>query len=302
MNVTLRQLRAFLAVARSGSFTAAAASLHVTQSALSGLIKELEQAVGVQLVDRTTRRIQLSEVGRACHPLFEKIIQDLDGVLGEISNLKALKTGTVRIAVPQLMACTLLPEVIALYKQQYPDVQVRVIDCGVESVVGRVLSGEVDVAIGPERDETPGVAARMLFDLPFVLVLPRRHPLHKRKRITWTNAMDYPFISLQGEFTERLAGDLHAALRDLTVTPANEVSFMTTALSMVGKNLGVATCLPYAEPLVRRYDLRMRRLHPQVSRKFFVYARNGRSLPPATERFVEMLFSFVDGCRWEVEP
>lgn len=300
MNVTLRQLRAFIAVARTGSFTLAADSLHVTQSALSGLIKELEQAVGVQLVDRTTRRIQLSEVGRECYPLFDKILHDLDSVLGEITNLKTLKKGVVRIAVPQLLACTLMPEVIAAYKKQHRDVQVRLVDCGVESVVERVQSGEVDVAVGPERAETPGIEARELFEMPFVLVFPKKHPLGKQKRITWSDAMRYPFISLQGQFTERLSVDLHASLRDLTLSPANEVVFMTTALSMVSADLGVATCLPYAQSLVQRYQLQMRRLHePEVTRKFFVYTRTGRSLAPASESFIDSLFDYIDGYQWD---
>ena len=81
MNVTLRQLRAFLAVTRTGSFTLAAESLYITQSALSGLIKELEQVLGVRLFDRSTRRIQLSEVGRGIYPLIEKSLADLDGAL-----------------------------------------------------------------------------------------------------------------------------------------------------------------------------------------------------------------------------
>ena len=69
MNVTLRQLRAFCALAHTSSFTEAAGSLHVTQSALSGLIKELEQILGVQVVHRSTRKVQLSEAGREFYPL-----------------------------------------------------------------------------------------------------------------------------------------------------------------------------------------------------------------------------------------
>lgn len=300
MNVTLRQLRAFTALARTGSFTYAADSMHVTQSALSGLIKELEQALGVQVVDRTTRKIQLSEVGREFYPLIDKIIQDLDGVLEEVTNLKALKKGMVRIAVPQLMACTMLPEVIAEYRKVQPDVQIRLVDCGVESVVSRVLSGEVDVGLGPERTLTAGVNAATLFEMPFVLVFPKKHPLEKLKRITWADAVGFPFISLQGQFTERLSVDLHASVRDLTLTPSNEVAFMTTALSMVSANLGVAACLPYAESLVHRYQLQMRRLHdPEVMRKFYVFTRNGRSLSPAAESFNEFLFAYVAKQSWQ---
>ena len=125
MNVTLRQLRAFLAVTRTGSFTLAAESLYITQSALSGLIKELEQVLGVRLFDRSTRRIQMSEVGRGIYPLIEKILADLDGALDEVANIKALKRGVVRVAAPQLMACTLLPEVISAFARDFPNITVR---------------------------------------------------------------------------------------------------------------------------------------------------------------------------------
>lgn len=299
MNVTLRQLRAFVALARIGSFTHAADSMHVTQSALSGLIKELEQALGVQLVDRSTRKIQLSEVGREFYPLIKKIVQDLDGALGDISNLKALKKGVVRIAAPQLMSCTLLPEVIAAYRAQHPEVQIRLTDCAVETVPSRVLSGEVDFGIGPEREPTPEIIAKTLFEMPFMLVFPRNHPLEQQQRISWADAMRFPFITLQGQFAERLTLDLHASLRDLTLNPSNEVTFMTTALSMVSANLGITACLPYARSLVKQYQLRMRLLHdPGLTRKFLVFTRNGRSLSPAAQSVMEFLFGFVAEHAW----
>src|SRR5574338_622948 len=122
MNITLRQLRAFVAVACTGSFTLAAERLFVTQSALSGLIKELEQSLGVRLFDRSTRRIELSDVGRGIFPLIDKILLDLDRVIDEVTNLKALKKGLARVAAPQLMACTLLPEVIGSFHGAFPEI------------------------------------------------------------------------------------------------------------------------------------------------------------------------------------
>ncbi|MBA3997641.1 MAG: LysR family transcriptional regulator [Candidatus Accumulibacter sp.] len=299
MNVSLRQLRAFLAVARLGSFSRAADSLHVTQSALSGLIKELEGVLGLQVFDRSTRKIQLSEVGRKLHPIVDKVIQDLDAALDEVASLKALKKGVLRIAAPQLISCTLLPEVIAAYRLAHPDIQVRLVDCVVESVLARVFSGEVDFGIGPERDPTPEIEARTLFEMPFMAVFPLDHPLGELERIRWADAVQYPIIALQGQFTERLSVDLHAALPHLTLTPSNEVTFMTTALSMVSANLGIAACLPYARSLAHPYRLQMRLLHePEVTRKFFVFTRNGRSLSPAAESFIDFLFRFVEQHEW----
>ena len=95
MNVTLRQLRALVALVRTGSFTQAAASLHLTQSALSGQIKELEQALGVRLVERSTRRIGLTEAGRGFYPLVDKILQDLEGVLATVG-ISSASNGAIR--------------------------------------------------------------------------------------------------------------------------------------------------------------------------------------------------------------
>lgn len=299
MSPSLRQMRAFVALAKTGSFTLAAEHLHVTQSALSGLIKELEQVLGVRVVERNTRKSQLSEIGRELYPLFDKMLQDLDGAILDIANRKALKKGMVRVAAPQMLSCTLLPEAIAAYRQAHPEVQVRLVDCPVENVPGRVFSGEVDFGIGPERDPTPEIAAQELFDMPFVLVFPDNHPLGQRARVTWADVNDYPFIALQGQFTERLLRDMHSSFRELSLNPYNEVTFMTTALAMVNARLGITVCLPYAEPMVKRYGLQMRLLEePELTRRFFLYTKTGRAPSPAAESFTAFLLDYVADHEW----
>ncbi|KAB2868629.1 MAG: LysR family transcriptional regulator [Ideonella sp.] len=293
MNVTLRQLRAFVAVARAGSFTLAAEGLFVTQSALSGLMREFEQTLGLRLIDRSTRRMQLSDVGRDLLPLVEKILHDLDGALNEAANLKALKRGTVRVAAPQLMSCTLLPEVIAAFAAQHPGVRIGLVDSPVENVAARVLSGEVDLGIGPERDPNPHVEATTLFELPFMAVMPADHALARRASLRWRDLAASPLISLGGPFAERLAADLHGAARDFTVEA--KVSFMSTALAMASAGLGITVCIPYAGSLVRLYGLVMRPLvDPVVTRRFFVLNRSDRSLSPAAQAFRGFLIGEIE--------
>lgn len=187
MNVTLRQIRAFVALARTGSFTLAAESLFITQSALSGLIKEFEQTLGVRVVDRSTRRIQLSDMGRELHLLLEKNLNDLDRVLQDVAERRDLKSGVVRVAVPQLMASTLLPEIIAAYSSSRENIQIKLIDSLVEGIMSRVFSGEVDFGIGPERDPNSDIAADTLFTGRFMAVFPKGHPLGRRKKIRWAD-------------------------------------------------------------------------------------------------------------------
>lgn len=294
MNPTLRQMRAFVALAKTGNFTLAAQSMHVTQSALSGLIKELEQTLGAKVVDRSTRRALLTDIGRELYPLFSQMIDDLDGALANVADHTQLKKGIVRIAAPQLLSCTLMPQAIAAYRALHPDIEVRLGDTGVESVIARVLSGEADFGIGPEREPAPPLDAQLLFEMPFALVFPKGHELEGQKRISWKDVARYPLISLQGQFTERLLDDVHASLREVPVKPANEVTFMTTALAMAAAGLGVTVCMPYAAPLAALYGLVMRPLEaPVLSRRFFIYTRPGRSLSPAAESFIGFLQEFV---------
>lgn len=297
MNISLRQLRAFVELAKTESFTLAAQNLFITQSALSSLIKQMELSLGLQLFDRSTRRVQLSEVGKDLCPLVDKILLDLGSVLDEAANLKALKKGIVRIASPQLLSSTVLPRVIAQFQQQYPDIQVQLHDCGVEQVANKVLANEVDFGIGPERDSSADIEATLLFQSPFHLVLPVDHPLNQQETITWQCIEHQPLVLLQGQFTKQLSGDLNNTEYgpELNLRPAHLVSFMSTALSMVDSGLGLTVCMPYARPLVELYGLAMRELHhPAVYRRFYDYERMGRTLAPAAEHFKQHLIASID--------
>lgn len=303
MNPNLRQMRALVALAKTGSFTLAADHLNLSQSALSGQIKELEQLLGMRVVERTTRKAQLSELGRELYPLFDKMLHDLDRAMADIASRKALKQGLVRLAAPQMLSCTMVPEVIAAYRAQHPEVQVRLTDCPLEQVSARVFSGEVDFGIGPERDATAEIEALPLFEMPFVVVYRPEHPLAQRKRITWADVDRYPFISLQGQFTERLLRDVHVSFRELSLRPHNEVTFMTTALAMVHAGQGITVCLPYAEKMVQLYGLHMRPLEaPALTRRFFIYTRGARALSPAADSLAGFLRAFVAAHPWNLPP
>ena len=304
MSPTLRQMRAFVALAKTGNFTLAAQSLHITQSALSGLIKELEQTLGTRLFDRSTRRIALTDIGNELQPLFSQMIDDLDGALANIADHAHLRKGIVRIAAPQLMACTLLPEAIAAWSSRHPDVKVSLIDSPVEDVTMQVLSGQVDIGIGPERsigpERVPQLDARLLMEMPFEAVVPPGHVLAGRERVGWADLAAWPFIALRGQFTALLLADMDRdkpvglALRAATLTPAHEVTFMTTALALVAAGLGVTVCMPYAAPLVRQHGLRSLPLgEPALTRRFFIYSREQRALSPAAEAFIGFLADFV---------
>src|SRR5919202_6490375 len=122
MSVSLRQVRAFVSVAHLGSFTRAASLLHLSQPALTVQIRRLEEALGVRLLDRNTRTVELTRVGRELAPVFQRILRELDSVVIDTRDLAAKRYGVVRIAALPSVAAGLLPDAIAAFHEANPRV------------------------------------------------------------------------------------------------------------------------------------------------------------------------------------
>ena len=288
MNVSLRQMRAFVAVARRASFTGAAKELNLTQSALSLLIKDLESELGVRLIERTTRAVALSDVGRELLPSINQVLQDLDRAILSVADLKDLKRGIARIAAPQVMSLARLPAVLVAHAAQNPGVQVRIIECQMEQIEARIIVGEADFGVGPERAVGTDIEVLPLVKVPVMLVCSKQHPLARKQRVTWKDVLAHPFIALRGEYGAQIDRDLHAFSKDLSLNPLHEVTYITTALSMVHSGLGVTACPTDARRLANSYDLMMRPVvEPEMVRELCIYLRRGRALSPAATSLLE---------------
>lgn len=291
MNLTLRQLRAFVAVAETGSFTAAADILHLTQSALSVLVRQLERETRVQLFDRHTRRVVLSEAGRSFQPLIQRLLTDLAGAVAELTDLREKKTGLLRLVAPQLMACTLMPRVIASWRKRYPGVAVNLIDTLPEHLLDGLATGEAELAVGQDVVVDASIVRRTLFRDRHFLICPPEHPFANRRKLRWSELEPYTFIAPTRDFRQRVMPELSPEVRAYMQRPETlEVSYMTTALGMVANGLGLTVCPSYSASLVRAHGLRMVRLDaPDFHREVCVYSAADRSLSPAAASFVEML-------------
>ena len=128
MNITLRQVRAFVVVARFSSFTRAADLLHLTQPALTVQIRQLEQALGVKLFDRSTRAVELTRTGRELLPVLERLLGEFDAVVVSTREMATMRYGTVRMAALPSVAATVLPPLIARFKQRHPHIRITVRD------------------------------------------------------------------------------------------------------------------------------------------------------------------------------
>lgn len=282
MSISLRQLRAFHAVAEQGSFSAAAQELHLTQSALSGLIKELETRLDVRLFDRTTRQLDLSEAGSRLLPYAKRVLNEAAAFQDEVSLLKNGGSGRVRLAVSQQLAASAMPQILGLFRQEKPGIEVQMLDCSVDQVIALVHNAEVDFGIGPERKTPDGIETAPLFTLPFYAVLPPGHRLAAKTAVEWADLREEPLIPLNGSFTEQLSAALPPDLAGLFHSRHYSVNFLSTALGLVKNGAGITLCLPFAADWVRSHGLLMRPLvRPTVERSFMVYRRQNRSLSVA---------------------
>ena len=295
MNISIRQLTDFIKVADNGSFTRASDQMHLTQSAVSGLIKELESSLGIVLFDRTTRQLSLSAVGRHLLPQARRILNEMQLFENEASSLTSLAQGQVRLAVSQFAASS-MPAVIAQFSKEYPDISVSLLDCSAENVLEHIQNIEVDLGVGTElgfMDAEDDISADLLYQLPFCVVMPDSHALAQKSEIVWQDLIDTPLITLQGPFIEQVTAELDERISSHIQQARYKVNFMSTALEMTRQGFGITLCLPYMPEVidwVSANGLQMRPLsQPVKMRRFFIYQRSSRALSPASIAFKHFL-------------
>lgn len=302
MNVTLRQLRAFATVAETGSFTEAARRLHLTQSTLSVLVRELERAMGVRLFDRHSRKVVLAHAGHDLLPFAQRMLNELEQAQASIGSLRDLRRGMLSIAAPQLMACTLMPRVMAAFSKAHPDVPVKIIDTLPEQMLTSVLAGDAELAVGPDATSVDEVERQNLLRDRHWLICPSGHPLARAPRVRWSDVAPYPFIAPTRDFMLRLQPELASAASGVSIEPVQTVSYMTTAIGMVAAGLGVTACPSYSEPLVKGHGLTMKPLlAPVFWREVYLWKLKSRSLSPAGEKFTALLLDTASRMQRERE-
>jgi DNA-binding transcriptional LysR family regulator len=288
MNVTLKQIRAFRALAELKSFTRSAERLGLTQSALSLLIRELEREVEVRLFDRTTRSVELTAAGRELLPYAAKAMTDLEHGLRSTSELAARRRGRVTVATPPIAAAMLVPRAVVEFHARYPGIAVVVQDLAPEEIVSRVRDGLADCGIGPFANTAwEGLDRTSLADGPLILAMPRGHALAAKRAVVWADLLSFPVIAV-ASVRRDLDRNLPAGL---SLEPTYEVSQMVTAIGMVGAGLGIAVVPAWMTPMTRLYDIVTRPVTgPIVSREVSLVTRSGYPLSPAADSFVAHLY------------
>lgn len=286
MYFSIRQLQALVTVADTGSFSRAAEHLHLSPSAVSQLILELEGGLGFKLFDRTTRRVALSPAGRAFVPSAQAVLRQVERARTTATDIRDQAAGLVRIAAPLVVASVLLPGIVADYRRERPKVIVRVIDCSVDALVEKVASREVDLAVGPDRPVGPEVERATLYSSPWVVWCAPTHAFARMKSVTWADLGKGELVAA-GRDHELL---LSAMMRDIPdnqrAVPQQIVDNISTALGLAARDLCYTISPAYVEPLALPLGLVMRPIeNPVLLREMSLFRPADRLLSPAASGF-----------------
>jgi DNA-binding transcriptional LysR family regulator len=290
MTPTIPQMHSFIAIARTGSFTQAARSLNLSQPALTVQIRQLETALKVKLIDRNTRSVSLTRIGREIVPVFERLLAELDTVVTGARDLSEKRYGTVRVACLPSVAATVMPSAISAFKAKHPGVQFSVRDGVGGKILMHLKAETVDFGVTAGEIDDPQFETSILMHDHMHAVYLAPHPLHSEKRITADKVSQFPLIMMDEESTVRRIVDRAFKQAGIAAKPIIEATYMATAIGMVRARLGVAILPSAAIEAKPQGRLKSRPIDGRLfSRPIFIVRKVGRSLPPASEAFLDIL-------------
>lgn len=294
-NVTIRQIRAFVIVAELKSFTRAAAHVHITQSAISALVKELEFEVGVRLFDRTTRHVELTAAGRDLLPVALRILHDLADGLEAVRDLSSKRRGSVKVAVTPTLAAGFIPAVCVAFNALYPGVRISVHDRLASTNLYSLRSGDADLAIGTYAEVDTDIELRAVAAYSIHAIVSRAHAFASRSHLRWADLQGQPLITLSRESSFATLVQRELLRAGIVPSLGYEVAYQATAIRMAAAGMGLAICPCHAVQLSGQDDIASLPItEPEVVHQVSVATLAGRELSASAQSFREMVVAFAD--------
>ncbi|HGA2317377.1 TPA: LysR family transcriptional regulator [Pseudomonas putida] len=289
MKNAFQHIRAFVTIAQRGNFARAADELHLSPSALTVQIRQLENWLGVALLDRSPRHVELTAAGREALPAMEKLLLDLGNIVNASQGLAAVNRGVVTVAALPSLCSGVLPERLAPFRQRYPGIEIRLRDLVAERINERVRDGDVDFGLGVRAKLGHGLDFVPLLEDRLCLFMPVDHPLTcGTLSLENLDNMEMILTGRDSSVRAQIEEVFHA--RGLKLRPVMEANYMSTVLALVRNGLGVAL-LPESAGNEAPGLLKRHLDEPGLTRELGVITRVECSLSPAALRLVECLKS-----------
>jgi DNA-binding transcriptional LysR family regulator len=297
MNVSTRQLQAFLAIARLGSFTRAADEIFVTQAGLSLMLKDFEAQVGARLFDRTTRSVRLTPAGEALLPTARRMMADWDSATSNVGRLAAEAEQRVSLAATPLIASSVLPLWLQAFRETHPTIRVSISDLDRRNILLGIEAGELDVGLGAFFRPAAGIDRQLLARFDMVLVRgkakgarPRKRGVEAGREVNWSVLDDQELVALPNDNPIQKLVDAQLRVLGITTRRSAALQNLQAMISMVEAGHGVAALPGFVVPACERYDVTVHTLvEPVVPVEFFAVSMKGRLKTALVSGLVEAL-------------
>lgn len=287
----LRHLRCFIAVAEELHFARAAEKLHIEQSPLSRAIKELEEDLGVRLFERTTRSTRLTHAGHVFLEHVPRVFAALSQARDSVKAIAAGYHGQLRIALSDSISQGRLTALLALCREQEPDVDIRLYEVSFAQQV-KGLSGDLyDAGFAQRADVEDGLVAVPAWSDPMVVTVPARHPLLAHKRIPLEEVLRYPLVLCDPDACECCSRQLAKMLRTVDREPliAEQVVSHELMLTLVAAGFGLGFATEAHVSACNHPDIVTRHLAGQSPVLTTFLLRRDTEPPEQLRRFIERI-------------
>lgn len=290
LNVSHRQLRAFLLVAQLRNFSRAAEQLYIAQSGLSLMVRELEEQLGFRLFNRTTRQVMLTELGEKFLPIAQRNVHSLEAAAAELGQSARVSRQSLSVAAPPMTSANLLPRVVAGFRRLHPEVRLQVIDTDLGGVSKLVRDGSVDLGLGMFVKAAPGVVRTPLFGFLLAHVQAHRSFRWSEEPVHWKDLREQPLVALPADNPLQQLIDRHLRQAGRRDEPAYTVNFIDTQLGLVAAGCAEAIVPTTVLAHGRHRKLLIRPIDgPGVALEFYEVRDRSRRLPDCAADFTELL-------------
>ncbi|WP_260258381.1 LysR family transcriptional regulator [Vibrio intestinalis] len=238
-----KQLRHFVAVAEQGNFTHAAKRLHIAQPALSISIKKFEQQLGVTLLRRNDRKIELTTEGKLLYEHSKRVLQQLDDAELAMKELKGLEKGEVRLGAPSMMGSYFFPEVLMAFKSRYPDLKLTLVDAGTSSIRKMLLDGELDIGVIQSDDVPDDLETGHILQSEMVAVVSQDHPLTELSSISFEEFFKHDLVMFKDGYFHRDFIENEAKQQKREVNFSFETNLLPMILNIVRNEFAITALL-----------------------------------------------------------
>jgi len=295
INLSMRDIDTTLVLGRTLNFRQAAAQLHLSQSALSTQIQRIEEALGVRLFDRTTRTVRLTAAGEVFMQQAATLQVAFRDAIAAVSGVTSAEQGQVSVAALPSLAARLLPRVLMAYRQEHPNVALKVRDTLSGPAFDLVRAGEVDFALTAADPQHADLHYVPLMSDSFLLLIPESHALAKtRGPLRWADTATAAHVSMVQPSSVRQYTEWAFLQNRIRFTPAFEAEHLTTIVAMVECGFGVAALPEIAAGAVSQTAIVQRPLiGPVAERSIGLVTSRNRSLSPAAAALVQTLREYL---------